>query len=100
MGSGASGLDATLRRYPQVWSRVTADVAYGALGADDVASIAAACLDMPLAPDAVESLVELSGGRPRQALQILGLAERRAKRARDGKIAAAHLTPRRKRSAA
>ena len=81
VGGGGPNLVPALRRYPQIWSRVAADVPYGSLKAGDVEAVANAYTDMTLSDGVAERLAELAGGKPRRVLGWLAYAERRARKA-------------------
>ena len=93
IGAGGPHLAPALRRYPQIWSRVAAEVAYGALAAADVAEIVEACAELPVADGVAEKLAEIAAGKPRAVLARLGRAESLAKRQRSARIELKHLSP-------
>ena len=91
VGGGGPNLVPALRRYPQIWSRVAAEVPYGALKTEDVEAVAGECTDMTLSDGVAERLAELAGGKPRRVLGWLAVAERCAQKAGTSRIGVEHL---------
>jgi hypothetical protein len=71
----AGAKEAVARRSPQFWSRVSQEVEFQPLGADDVQLIAAELCDLKVSPELAGEIRKRTDGNFRQAVVLLAQVE-------------------------
>ncbi len=85
---GREHVGARLRRQPQIDSRISARVSFQSVTEADIATLARELCEAPIGEDAVGRIARECEGRIRNAIMLLGYAERASKRQARSSVAA------------
>lgn len=78
--SGREFVEGHLRRYPQIWSRISALVKFQPIVEEDVAICARELCETPIADEVIREIHKGADGRIRNVINALAVAERVGKR--------------------